>query len=120
MAWSWHHARMRWPIVLLTIAVGLVPSSDRSLQARQPDLRWEPLTSGVTARLRGVSAVNDQVAWASGERGTVLLTTDGGRSWQSRVPAGGEGYDAIILARDRSVLLASGAGGRLARVAVGR
>ena len=27
---------------------------------------WTPQTSGVTARLRGVSAVNDKVVWASG------------------------------------------------------
>jgi len=35
--------------------------------------------------LRGVSAVGALVAWASGSRGTVLLTVDGGRSWR-RVP----------------------------------
>src|SRR6185503_15276030 len=33
-------------------------------------------------RLRGVSAVSSRVAWASGAQGTVLRTTDGGRSWQ--------------------------------------
>lgn len=44
--------------------------------------RWTPQTSGVTARLRGVSAVNDRVVWASGANGTVLRTSDGGASWQ--------------------------------------
>jgi photosystem II stability/assembly factor-like uncharacterized protein len=39
-------------------------------------------TSGVTARLRGVSAVSYQVAWASGADSTVLHTTDGGTTWQ--------------------------------------
>src|SRR5437773_2706910 len=39
-------------------------------------------TSGVTARLRGVSAVSDRVAWASGAGGTVLRTSDGGATWQ--------------------------------------
>ena len=43
--------------------------------------RWEPQTSGVTARLRGVSAVSDNVAWASGAGGTVLRTADGGATW---------------------------------------
>ena len=43
---------------------------------------WTPQTSGVTARLRGVSAVNDQVAWASGANSTILRTTDGGSTWQ--------------------------------------
>jgi photosystem II stability/assembly factor-like uncharacterized protein len=43
---------------------------------------WTPLTSGVTARLRGVSAVSEQVAWASGANGTILRTADGGATWQ--------------------------------------
>lgn len=43
---------------------------------------WVLQTSGVTVRLRGVSAVSDQVAWASGADSTVLRTSDGGRTWQ--------------------------------------
>ena len=44
--------------------------------------RWTVQTSGVTHRLRGVSAVSEQVAWASGAGSTVLRTTDGGLTWQ--------------------------------------
>jgi photosystem II stability/assembly factor-like uncharacterized protein len=44
--------------------------------------QWELQTSGVQARLRGVSAVSDRVAWASGADSTVLRTTDGGASWK--------------------------------------
>lgn len=44
--------------------------------------RWTLQTSGVTARLRGVSAVSERVAWASGSGSTVLRTTDGGKVWQ--------------------------------------
>jgi photosystem II stability/assembly factor-like uncharacterized protein len=43
--------------------------------------RWTLQTSGVTARLRGVSAVSERVAWASGSGATVLRTTDGGATW---------------------------------------
>ncbi|PYS69435.1 MAG: oxidoreductase, partial [Acidobacteria bacterium] len=43
---------------------------------------WTTQKSGVTARLRGVSAVNQKVAWASGSGSTVLRTTDGGATWQ--------------------------------------
>jgi len=39
-------------------------------------------TSGVNVRLRGVSAVNERVAWASGAGATVLRTVDGGAMWQ--------------------------------------
>ena len=44
--------------------------------------RWTLQTSGVTVRLRGVSAVSQRVAWASGAGSTVLRTTDGGKTWQ--------------------------------------
>jgi len=57
--------------LLLTLAIPLVVVPQWSLQ-----------TSGVNARLRGVSAVNDRVAWASGSESTVLRTADGGATWQ--------------------------------------
>ena len=44
--------------------------------------RWTVQTSGVNQRLRGVSAVSEQVAWASGAGSTILRTDDGGLSWQ--------------------------------------
>ena len=47
--------------------------------------RWTMQTSGVTVRLRGVSAVNERVAWASGANSTVLRTTDGGTTWQKLI-----------------------------------
>src|SRR6266480_7820536 len=44
--------------------------------------QWTLQNSGVTVRLRGVSAVSDRVAWASGADSTVLRTSDGGATWQ--------------------------------------
>jgi photosystem II stability/assembly factor-like uncharacterized protein len=44
--------------------------------------QWTLQTSGVTVRLRGVSATSDRVAWASGADSTVLRTADGGASWK--------------------------------------
>lgn len=46
------------------------------------DFSWTQQTSGVQARLRGVSAVSDRIAWASGAESTVLRTTDGGATWK--------------------------------------
>ncbi|HKY27003.1 MAG TPA: hypothetical protein VJM12_03570, partial [Pyrinomonadaceae bacterium] len=43
---------------------------------------WTVQTSGVNVRLRGISAVSESVAWASGAGSTVLRTADGGTSWQ--------------------------------------
>lgn len=47
----------------------------------EPSATWTPQTSGVAARLRGVSAVSEKVAFASGSGGVVLRTTDGGATW---------------------------------------
>jgi photosystem II stability/assembly factor-like uncharacterized protein len=55
--------------------------------------RWTLQTSGVTARLRGVSAVSERVAWASGSGATVLRTADGGATWQKLTVTGEEQLD---------------------------
>src|ERR1044072_3389206 len=47
--------------------------------------RWTVQTSGVNQRLRGVSAVSEAVAWASGAGSTALRTVDGGLTWQKFV-----------------------------------
>ena len=41
----------------------------------------ETQDSGVAVRLRGISAVDANTAWASGREGTVLRTVDGGKTW---------------------------------------
>lgn len=43
--------------------------------------QWEAEASGTTNELRGLSVVSPLVAWASGQRGTVIHTTDGGATW---------------------------------------
>jgi photosystem II stability/assembly factor-like uncharacterized protein len=48
--------------------------------------RWTEQNSGVTARFRGISAVSDTVVWASGSNGTIVRTTDGGKTWQTVAP----------------------------------
>ena len=54
---------------------------------------WESQRSGTDARLRGISVVSDTVAWASGARGTVLRTIDGGRVWQALTIPDAAGLD---------------------------
>ena len=44
---------------------------------------WQMQNSGVTVRLRGVSAVSDRVAWTSGASSKVLRTVDGGATWKA-------------------------------------
>src|SRR3989338_9884366 len=72
----------------------LIRSSSRTLMrfvalATVPSLplvglaQWRLQSSGTQERLRAVSAVSPTVAWASGNRGTCLRTTDGGRTWRA-------------------------------------
>ena len=49
--------------------------------------------STTTASLRGISAVNADVAWASGAGGTWLRTTDGGATWTASKVPGAEDLD---------------------------
>ncbi len=74
---------------------------------------WVLQTSPATERLRGVSAASDTVAWASGNKGTIVRTTDGGATWTLvAVPGAGELDFRDIEARsaDIAYVLAIGAG----------
>src|SRR5215207_10531203 len=76
---------------------------------------WVTQTSGTAVRLRGVSAVNARVAWASGAGGTYARTTDGGRTWQAgQVPGAAEldFRDVDAFDADTAYLLAIGEGER--------
>src|SRR5258708_10864552 len=55
--------------------------------------QWEPQKSGVDVQLRGISAVSQKVAWASGAKGTVLRTLDAGHHWEKLTIAGTESLD---------------------------
>lgn len=98
---------MRFSFVLfaLLLATGVANASDPVGLVSQD--------SGVAVRLRGISAVSAEVAWASGREGTVLRTIDGGAHWQAfKVPDAGaldfrdvEGFDA-----DTAVVLSIGPG----------
>ena len=54
---------------------------------------WTIFETGSDARLRGLSVVSDQVVWASGTGGTVLRTTDAGKTWQRREITGTDKLD---------------------------
>jgi photosystem II stability/assembly factor-like uncharacterized protein len=60
-----------------------------SLSGGSAQAQWTAQVGGTKARLRGVCVVDSRVVWASGSQGSVLRTTDGGRTWQARlVPEG--------------------------------
>lgn len=72
-----------------------------------------PQESGVDVRLRGISAVDADVAWASGREGTVLRTIDGGAHWRAVAVPGAEALDFRDIQAfdaDTAVVLAIGPG----------
>ena len=79
---------------------------------------WMPQLTGVNARLRGVSAVSDKIAWASGTAGTVLRTTDGGDNWkQVSVPNAGKlDFRDIDALSDKVAYVLSIGNGELSRI----
>jgi photosystem II stability/assembly factor-like uncharacterized protein len=71
---------------------------------------WQAVPSGTAAELRGLSVVNDKVAWASGAKGTVLRTVDG-QQWQAmQVPEADKIDFRDIQAFDARTAIVMGAG----------
>ena len=72
----------------LAVVVGLF------LFANPPSVaQWALQTSGTDVPLRGISAVSPRVAWASGAKGTVLHTVDGGDHWKKLSIEGAQELD---------------------------
>jgi len=53
----------------------------------------EVLQQGKATSFRGLSVVDDHVAWVSGSKGTIALTADGGKSWDWKQVKGYEKSD---------------------------
>jgi photosystem II stability/assembly factor-like uncharacterized protein len=100
--------RLFGPVVLLIAVVSLLATSGSAAGGKDP-IRL--LQSGRDVSLRGLSVVNDQIIWASGTKGTLVRSTDGGASWQW-FEVGGLGErdlrDLEAFDRDRVVVIAVG------------
>ena len=72
---------MRLTLVLLTLTT--------TAQAQ-----WTIQQSHTTASLRGIHALGNGIAWASGTAGTVLRTTDDGKNWHPLKPSSSDQPDA--------------------------
>jgi photosystem II stability/assembly factor-like uncharacterized protein len=73
--------------------------------------QWSPQQSGTNAEFRGLSVVSPTVVWASGTRGRVAHTTDGGATWTIDTVGGADTLDLrAIQARSATRAWASSAG----------
>ena len=85
-------------IALLAVAV-----------AHTADAQWTYVISGTDAELRGLSAVSQNVVWASGARGTVVRSANGGRTWSADTVRGAAALDlrSVHALNDGAAFLAS-------------
>ncbi|MFE4593591.1 WD40/YVTN/BNR-like repeat-containing protein [Streptomyces laurentii] len=94
--------------------LALAPAVPAGAHGRTPGPgAWQLTATGTDARFRGLAAVSRSVAWAAGTKGTVLRTTDGGRSWRNVSPAWAgelEFRDVEAFDARRAVALAIGEG----------
>jgi photosystem II stability/assembly factor-like uncharacterized protein len=75
------------------------------------DFRWQTLATPTRASLRGLAAVSEDIAWATGSLATVMKTTDGGRNWQSfdfDVPDSLQFRDVEAFGADTAYVLSAG------------
>jgi photosystem II stability/assembly factor-like uncharacterized protein len=79
---------------------------------------WQPQQSGTKVSLRGVSAVSANLVWASGEKGTLLKTTDGGANWQVTTMPGAADLDfrGLRAIDEREIYLLSSGPGDKSRI----
>ena len=75
--------------------------------------QWQPQNSQTTADFRGLSVVSQEVAWASGSRGTYVRTIDAGVTWHAATVAGAEKLDfrdVHAIDANTAYLLSAGSG----------
>src|ERR1700730_15704388 len=70
------HIRSRAPLRAAALALALAAVRPPAVRAQ-----WVAQSSPTDAELRGLSVVSPRVVWASGMRGTVIHTLDGGQHW---------------------------------------
>ena len=60
---------------------------------------WQPQPTGVTTPLSAITFTDAQNGWAAGALGTILATSDGGRTWRVQ-RRGGERMSVAVLTAD--------------------
>ncbi|MEM1093698.1 MAG: hypothetical protein AAGJ10_03765 [Bacteroidota bacterium] len=101
-------------LLLLFLSTGCV-NSESTPDDVAPWLnpRWVAQESGTDALIIGMHAVDDQVVWASGQRGTFVRTTNGGSTWTAGVVPGADSLefrDVHGITADMAYLLSAGTG----------
>ena len=57
---------------------------------------WEPVPFNKDIDLRAISCVGPETCWVAGSKGTILFTSDGGKTWQAQLGGDPEATDEDI------------------------
>lgn len=70
-------------VIAAGLALSIIGCMSRQTSTPEPSFggHWIPQASGTNAEFRGLIATDRNTAWASGTRGRVAHTTDGGATW---------------------------------------
>lgn len=104
---------MRRTLLSISVATlaGALLAQDHD--AKSVELSWQFQASGLTSSLRGICAVNDNLAWVSGTRGSFARTLDGGQTWIADSVAGATNLDfrdVQAFSAERAILMSAGSG----------
>ena len=108
-------ATFGWFVVLLASCAGAPMERD---DASPAFVAWSVQSIGGDVSLRAVSAPSDQVVWASGSKGTVIRSVDGGSSWVRCAPADAAMLDfrsLVAFDANRAVIATAGTPARIYR-----
>ncbi|MGH7452185.1 MAG: WD40/YVTN/BNR-like repeat-containing protein, partial [bacterium] len=87
-------------------------------EAPMQEVHWQEQKSGLTSSFRGLSAVNEKIAWVSGTKGSYAHTVDGGQTWHADSIAGATNLDFrdVQAFEANLVYLMSAGPGELSRI----
>lgn len=92
------------------IAIGNGGTIQRSSNGRE----WRAANSDTTADLQGIAVVGDTL-YATGNRGTIIQSTDAGENWQTLASNTNTAIQHIIAVQNNKIILAAGLNGTLLR-----
>jgi Photosynthesis system II assembly factor YCF48 len=78
-------------LLAISVVVALLPSAVTARQAHPNiQLNWEIFSTGSQSSFRGISSPTAKDIWLCGSQSTVLVSVDGGLTWQDRSPSYGK------------------------------
>jgi photosystem II stability/assembly factor-like uncharacterized protein len=84
---STFHRLVAVACVLLPMSVSPGSAAAASAEGDRPSFSWQVLDPGTTDGFVTLDAVSSEVAWAATDRGSVLLTVDGGVTFRDVAPS---------------------------------